>query len=301
MNKPRVLVLMATYNGEKYLREQIDSILTQTDVDVFVKVSDDRSTDNTSKILQEYKEKYSNFDYVINQNNKGFTYNFLDLYFSIKNEKFDYCAFSDQDDFWLPEKLIKAIELIQQYPNEKGTFYCSNLTLVDENLKPFDVQEKKDVNRKQKYRFLASNIATGCTTVVDHKFYEQSIKYYPKDINLHDYWLFLIALFTAEYVYDFKSYIHYRQHTNNQIGSSKKLLTKANMQKLHKKSKKTYLFKEFLKGYESEIYPQDLKYVKAAANCYDKFGNRFKVFFSHKIRRRKHNFIFKLLVLLGKY
>jgi len=302
MRKPKVLVLMATYNGEKYLPEQIDSILAQKDVDIFIKVSDDRSTDNTQKILQCYKEKFSNFDYQINEKNKGFAYNFLDLYFSANDFDFDYCAFADQDDFWLENKMIEAIKLIDKNDSEKGCFYCSNLKLADENLKEYGMQEDKSVLRGKKYSFLVANIATGCTTVINRKFYNQSLKYRPEHIALHDYWLFLVAVFTANYVYDFNGYILYRQHSNNQIGSNKKFFTKFKWQHfMHPKYSTTTLLKELIKGYESELDPVDLKYIKTAAFYRDGFGKKMKLLFSHKIRRRKYNFLFKIKVLLNKF
>lgn len=302
MNKPKVLVLLATYNGEKYLREQIDSILAQKDVDIFIKVSDDRSTDSTQKILQEYKEKLPNFDYQINEKNKGFAYNFLDLYFSVKDEEFDYCAFADQDDFWLENKLSKAIELIDKNQSKNGCFYCSNLKLANEKLEEYGIQESKKALKANKYSFIAANIATGCTVVIDNKFYKQSVKYYPKNIHLHDYYLFLIALFTANYVYDFNSYILYRQHTNNQIGSNKKFFTKFKWNNfMHPKHSTTTLLKELLAGYEKDISEEDLKIIKMAAFYKDSHKNKRKLLFTHKIKKWKQNYLFKLKVLLNKY
>lgn len=302
MNKPRVLVLMATYNGEKYLREQIDSILAQKDVDIFIKVADDRSTDGTAKILQEYKEKYSNFEYAINQNNKGFTYNFLDLYFSVKDEKFDYCAFSDQDDFWLENKVIEAIKMIDANPHQNGTLYCSNLTLVDTNLKPFGMQEKKKILKAKKNSFLISNVATGCTIVINRSFYDHSTKYYPENIHLHDYWLFLIALYSAKSVYDFNSYIYYRQHQSNQIGSNKSVFTKSKFKELfHPTHSKDELPKQLLKGFEKDIPEEDLKYVKMVAYYKDSFKNKNRLLFSNKIRARRLDFVYRFRVLFKKF
>ena len=93
-DKPRVLILLSTYNGEKYLRELLDSLFNQRDVDVTVFASDDISTDSTPQILEEYKQKF-NLDYRINKENKNFTYNFLDLIYDNKDSDFDYFALSD--------------------------------------------------------------------------------------------------------------------------------------------------------------------------------------------------------------
>lgn len=303
MNKPKVLVLLATYNGEKYLREQIDSILNQKDVDVFIKVADDKSKDGTQKILEEYKNKYSNFDYYINEQNKGFTYNFLDLYFSAKTQDFDYCAFADQDDFWMEEKLIKAIELIDKNDSKNGCVYCSNLKLVDSELKPLGKnQENEKILKASRYSFLVSNIATGCTMVMNKKFYDHSIKFYPKNIHLHDYYLFLVAVFTANYVYDINPYICYRQHGNNQIGSNKNLFTKEKFKAFIKpKFYTSDLSKVMLEGFEKDIYEADLDKVKMIAEYKDSFKKKNRLLFTNKIKARRFNLIFKLRVLFKKF
>jgi rhamnosyltransferase len=299
---PRILVLGTTYNGEKYLNVQIDSILNQKDVEVYVLFADDKSTDNTGKILAEYKEKYENFDYYINDKNKGFTYNFIDLLFLDKKMEFDYYAFADQDDYWENEKLINAISKIKDNKNEKGCLYCSNLKLVDENLNQFGIQEKKDILKTTKYNYLVSNICTGCTVVFNSKFYQQVTKYYPKNIYLHDYWIFLISVFTADYYYDFSSYIKYRQHSGNQIGSNKKFLTKGKIKNfLNPKHKTSELIKEFYLLYKDELSEEDKKYIKICFEYNNSILSRLKLLFSPKIRRRKHNLLFKIKVLLGKY
>lgn len=298
----KVFILLATYNGEKYLREQIDSLLNQKDIDVFIRVADDRSTDGTAIILEEYKKNHKNFDYYINEKNKGFTYNFLDLYFSIKDEKFDYCAFADQDDVWLDDKVITAISKIEEKKSEKGCVYCSNLKLVDENLQEIGLQETVDFTNLQKYSYIASNIATGCTMVVDKKFYDKSVEYYPEGIHLHDYWLFLLGIFTCDYVYDFGAHILYRQHGNNQIGSNKKLFSKSKWNAFfHPKYSTTTLLKELIKGYEKDISKEDLEQIKIAAYYKDSKKNKRALKKSNLIVPRKHKFFFRLKVSLGKW
>ena len=128
--KPKVLVLLATCNGEKYLRQQLDSIYAQEDVEVSIFATDDGSTDSTIAILEEYKKNHS---LTIHHHGEPheFTYNFIDAIFANKNTSFDYYAFSDQDDVWMKEKLSSAIEMLKK--NSKNV-YSSNLTIVNENL-----------------------------------------------------------------------------------------------------------------------------------------------------------------------
>ena len=295
------LVLMSTYNGSKYLKEQLDSILNQKDVDVTIKICDDNSSDDTIEILKEYANKYNNISYKINSKNKGFTYNFIDNLFDEESKGYSYYAFSDQDDIWKENKLITAINKIKEKNTTLGTLYCSNLTLVDENLNIIGYQEKKDISKKY-YSGLASNIATGCSMVFDKYLYEKIIKKYPENIYLHDYYIFLIARYTGEVYYDTNSYILYRQHTLNMIGSNKKLISSNRFKNyINPKQKTSDLVKIFYLNYKDEIKSKDEKYVKIASLYKDKFKYKIKLLFSYKIRKRRLNFMYKLQIILNKY
>ena len=95
---------MSTYNGEKYLSQQIDSILNQKEIDVHLFIRDDGSYDNTWKLLEEYKQKYEKIN-IISAKNVGVGNSFMNLLYSVPNI-YDYYAFSDQDDIWEPNKII---------------------------------------------------------------------------------------------------------------------------------------------------------------------------------------------------
>ncbi len=291
---------MSTYNGETYLKEQLDSLLNQVNVKVDIKISDDLSSDNTINILKEYSFEYQNITFSVNKLNKGFTYNFIDLLFDC-DEHYDYYAFCDQDDVWLENKLDQAIKLIEKENSQKGILYCSNLTLVDENLNFIGYQEKKNIN-KIRYAGLISNIATGCTCVFDNNLFKEIRKHYPTDIYLHDYWIYLIGQYVGKTIYDENSYIMYRQHIKNQIGSNKKLFSKKRIKETfnsnHPKSKLIHTFYEL---YQDDIHKEDLKYVELVACYKDSLLKRLKVVNSLKIRARKHNLLHKLQFLLGKF
>ena len=102
--KEKIDVLLATYNGEKYLKEQIDSILNQTYQNIHLIISDDCSKDETQKILKEYKEKDDRITVYIQEQNLGYIKNFE---FLLEKVESDYYMLSDQDDVWLPEKIEK--------------------------------------------------------------------------------------------------------------------------------------------------------------------------------------------------
>lgn len=113
MEKKTVSVVMCTYNGEKYLREQMDSILAQTYPIHEIIVCDDCSTDGTMNILQEYATKFPFIKVHRNTRNKGCNQNFHDIFYQV-SKKVDYIAISDQDDIWFPEKIGKLVQLIKR-------------------------------------------------------------------------------------------------------------------------------------------------------------------------------------------
>lgn len=289
----RCLVLLCTYNGEKYLRKQLDSILRQEGVEVTVKAADDRSTDGTAEILKEYAEKYPSFTYSVNEKNKGFCYNFLDLIFSVKDTDYDYYALSDQDDVWLPEKLKRAAEQIElKGETPKGTLYCSNLIVTDENLNRIRMMEERNNPKDNRYTAAFSNIATGCTIVFDKKFLSLCTKHYPSDLQLHDYWLYLLATYVADFIYDREGYICYRQHAESLIGCGDK-----------PKSKVYWgwpCVKQIIALYGDEICKKDMKTLLLARDYHKKFSCRLKIIFSTKYYRSRFGFRFRLEILRGK-
>lgn len=287
---------MATFNGEKYLKEQIDSILNQKDVSIDLIISDDCSTDGTIDIIKEYVRKHKNIKYRINNLNKGFTYNFIDLIFEVKTN-YDYYALSDQDDVWLENKLINAIKKIEEAKKTK-VLYCSNLELVDSNLKHLGYQENKDIH-KNKYCTLISNIATGCTCVFNKEMLNQIRKKYPNNIYLHDYWICLIAEFTGFLIYDTNSYILYRQH-NNLIGSNKKISFKKIKTYLNPIHKTSDLIKEFYRDFKEDINPEDIDKVFLVAQYDQSIAKTVKLVFS-KINSRSKKFFHKIQFLFRKF
>ena len=134
---PYVAVLMSTWNGEKYLQAQIDSILKQEGVQVKLIVRDDGSSDATAAILEEYQQA-GKLSWHAGKN-LGYTASFMEL---CKNApSADYYAFSDQDDIWLPEKLIHGIDRLREWCDVPA-MAVSEWCMVDEELRPIDNAEQ---------------------------------------------------------------------------------------------------------------------------------------------------------------
>lgn len=212
MRNYNVAILMSTYNGEKYIKDQIDSLLRQKKVDINIYIRDDGSTDNTFNILEKYKKDFR--IHILYGNNIGPTESFWALLTS--NINADYFAFSDQDDVWLENKLFEACNKLENY--EKEAMYFSNLYVVDETLEHqsiLDMTPNLNIGSA-----LVSNRAYGCTIVINKKLCDVIKRTKSTMIPQHDTRIYHIALaIGAEIYFDKESYILYRQHGNNVVGA----------------------------------------------------------------------------------
>ncbi|MDO4286703.1 MAG: glycosyltransferase family 2 protein [Eubacteriales bacterium] len=212
----QIAVLMSTYNGSNFIREQIDSIINQENVEVSLYIRDDGSTDGTIHILEEYQKQFE-FVHYIRGKNLGPALSFLELIqMDIEAE---YYALSDQDDIWLPDKLASAIEKLKYY-NEPAMYY-SALQLIDQNgtlLKDGQIIPDEINQHNVLYGFFV----TGCTVVYNCMLADVLRKYKPKEFYMHDAWIACVAVFTGKTVLDKTAHIMYRQHANNVVGMKKK-------------------------------------------------------------------------------
>ena len=219
----KVDILLATYNGEKYVREQSDSILNQTYKGFRLLISDDCSTDETRDILNEYKSKDDRIKVFLQEENLGVVKNFEFLLGKVEAE---YYMFSDQDDIWKAEKIEKSLKKIE----EGFDLVYSDLEVVDDNLNvTYESYWKlKGIYKKiKKYNNFESlylnNFITGCT-VISKKELMDSFMPLPNTSKfvLHDYWISLIVSQNGKIAYVEEPLIKYRQHKNNKVGSKKK-------------------------------------------------------------------------------
>lgn len=264
-----VQVVMSTYNGEKYLEEQINSILNQKDVNVSILVRDDGSSDKTLNILEKYKKK-GQLEYYKGKN-IGYGKSFLELL--VRMNKADYYSFADQDDVWNKEKLIKAICKIESY-NDEVKLYCSSLTYVDDKLKFIKEKDYSNLKISMGSALSRTRIA-GCTMVFNNALLEKFLySYQIKDvINNHDYLLYLLCLGCGgKIIFDNNSYIKYRRHGNNETssGNGLKIRVKKELSRFNsKKNSKSILCKNIMNYYE-DILENDSKLLIQAVIDYKK-------------------------------
>jgi glycosyltransferase involved in cell wall biosynthesis len=211
----RVLVLMSTWNGERYLCEQINSILTQKfDGKIDLLIRDDGSNDSTRDLLKSFESARVRLIYGSNIGAKASFFELLEL---AKKHKADYYALADQDDVWLPDKISRAVNLLSSMT--MPALYSSSLNVVDDRLN--FLYKHYHVCQKSFTGLLFNNIVTGCTCVINRPLLD--ILRSPicsKRVLMHDWWLASTAAAYGVILYDEYSGIKYRQHSCNHIGIS---------------------------------------------------------------------------------
>lgn len=228
MDNKKVAILMATYNGEKYLKEQIESILNQTYKEFVLYIRDDDSTDATNQVISEYTEKYPEkiVQVIDNKIARGACNNFMYLLKYVHNlNKYDLFMFSDQDDFWLEDKVELTINEYNKVENkEQPILVHTDLNVVDSQLNIMDESFLKysnlNGNSNGFNNYLVQNNVTGCTTFINKRLVDL-VKFDIENIRMHDWYFALLASAFGQVIFVNKSTIKYRQHGGNVLGAKK--------------------------------------------------------------------------------
>jgi glycosyltransferase involved in cell wall biosynthesis len=221
-----ITILMATYNGERYVSEQLDSLMLQTEQNFVVRIQDDCSTDETYSILCDYAAKYPEKIYVqMSQENSGSAkWNFLNMMVAYSD---DYIMLCDQDDVWLPSKITVTLKTMQAMEQEHGSqtpiLVHTDLRVVDDQLHVIGESLNQMLDLRMEYGVLSSqsvqNTVTGCTAMYN-KALAKLIRI-PQFCIVHDWWLGLIAICFGEKAYLPEKTLLYRQHGANSVGAKK--------------------------------------------------------------------------------
>lgn len=307
----RIAVLLSTYNGENYIKEQLDSILSQklTNIEMQVFIRDDGSKDKTNSLLHEYCIKNNNV-HLIEGDNIGYVGSFLSLARVLKDsaDKYEYYAFSDQDDFWDNDKLQIAIDMIKGNDKCKPILYTAVSRIVDEHLE--FVRNSKYPKRKVDFYNTAIQTCTaGHTYVFNRELLNKmssSLDY--NKIYGHDSYFTNLAAIYGKIIIDPKPHASYRQHNNNQLGTSSNnflLWAKSRLQRIKKGDSKKYA-KQIYHIYS--IHGKDLS-IKEVSEM-KQFFNMQKFLFTRIIYASKsrlyrqgklENLAFKILYIWGGY
>lgn len=229
---PKIAILMCTYNGAAHLAEQIDSIDVQGLNNIDIWVSDDGSSDNTIEILKKYQDHWDKGRFEILQGpKKGFCENFLSL---VCNPciNADAYAFSDQDDIWEPDKLMRALGFLKKHTAEPA-LYCSRTTLIAECGKSLNRMSPLFSRPPSFANALVQNIAGGNTMVLNKKAYSLLYAAGKQKVVSHDWWTYLLVTGAGGCVfYDKVPSVKYRQHEHNEIGANTGVFSKVKRLKM---------------------------------------------------------------------
>lgn len=207
----KVAILLSTYNGEKYLREQIDSILNQTYQNFELVVRDDGSKDSTVEIVKEYMEKSDKEITLLVGKNLGFIKSFFEL---LKHSDADYFSFADQDDIWLPNKIELAVNSLDKLDDTKPNVAFSNVDYYDTEMNFMgkgDSQNKKPSFLNSLYEC----INQGMTMVINKTARDYIIKNIPEKCFFHDWWTYMICTAFGNVVQDDVVTVKYRRAKTN--------------------------------------------------------------------------------------
>lgn len=211
----RPIVLMSTFNGERHVAQQIESILTQLPECGRLLIRDDGSSDGTVEIARAASDRRVN---TFCGMNVGFAESFLQL-LRIAPDDGDLYLLSDQDDVWLPGKLDRAWQRLGPL-QQKAALYCARATLTDPSLRPIGLTPLHRPAQELRHALL-QNIATGCTIAMTRPLKDLAIRARPfAQIGFHDWWLYVVATAFGTVTFDERSTTLYRQHGTNVIGMS---------------------------------------------------------------------------------
>ena len=266
----KIAVLMSTFNGEKFIKEQIDSILNQKDVDFDLIIRDDGSSDNTCDIIREYKKKDTRVKFVESKP-LGVGKSFMKLLAITKG--YDYYSFADQDDVWHDDKLISAINMIKKQGVQERVLYCCNQNNVDENLNFISVRFPSNYKSPNKIAYIFNNFYAGCTMVINRKSHEVLVsnKRMPQlsffEYRIHDAWISCVASYCGKIIYDDAPHMNFRRSGSNfsdeyVIGNKKNIISlylgkfKRLKKSRLKKGGIAYTARELRKGYNDYLSEQ---------------------------------------------
>ena len=285
MNENTVAILMSTYNGAKYLKDQLQSIINQSYSNWHLYIRDDGSSDETVEIIKSYAKKDSRISII--HDTLGNIGSVRSFFYLLEQVDSNFYMFSDQDDYWKQDKIQKSILLLKQH-NHKRKPICvyTNLQIVDDNLEGNKLLLTKTWQDFPKLFF--TNNLYGCTMLFNN-FLKEKIKFDRlnyDNIYVHDWWLALVCAIFGEIYYLDEPTILYRQHYGNQIGATSKNINVL-IKRLFSKSKdekslqSTILFAEELeKLYGAELKSSNIQgYVKNYATISNKssFFNNLKI------------------------
>ncbi|MGB0660449.1 MAG: glycosyltransferase family 2 protein [Mangrovicoccus sp.] len=216
-----VRILLATYNGARYLPQQLQSFAQQTHRDWQIFASDDGSTDQTMDILRQFRGPQEQVVTLQQGPRQGFAANFLSL-LCADNLTTGWCALSDQDDVWLPHRLENGLALLRDIPDDRPALACARTQLVSPDLTPIRLSHSFD--RFSFGNALVQNVVAGNTILLNPAAHALIRKAGQQPVPYHDWWIYQLICGAAGVIrYDPIPALLYRQHLENIQGENRSL------------------------------------------------------------------------------
>lgn len=289
---------MSTYNGEKYLEEQIESIIAQKGVKISLLIRDDGSTDGTISILKKYRDRGLLSFYC--GDNIGPAKSYIDLLFNAG--KYKYYAFADQDDFWLNDKIYRAISMLNSVKSCPA-FYNSRAIVVDKNLNRVGIEYGTLKVYDLQTQICRSSVI-GCTMVINNKLRQIIKTYRPEKLCMHDQWIAILCkAFDGIEIKDNESRILYRQHSNNVMGASNSIIKSYRLSSLKSDNGRRFaqVF-ELFKIYKQDIPLNNCKLLSEIIQYKSNILYWGKcVLRKYNTERYLYNFLIRLSFFRGKF
>lgn len=291
-NRPRVLVLMTTYNGQAFVHDQLKSIFNQRGVDVTLRVCDDCSTDNTFRILETWAAKHDNMQVIRNSENKGVVRNVMDLVYSAPADEYDFFAIADQDDVWHPNKLLEASRRIFSNTSRPELYYA-DVRNIDERGRTigFEYRPYKVCAEHPASLLLVQNWCLGCTLLMNGALVKLLRQHPVYDFGrMYDAWIHAVALFCGGFVYPDLDhhYVNRRITGHNTVGimneeRSTGCLVKKGTHWLflgepEVSKKHTEFAAALLREYKDDMLPETARLVEDVALRQVSFKSRWRLF-----------------------
>lgn len=300
----KVNVLLSAYNGELYLKQQIDSILNQTYRNIELYIRDDGSTDGTEVILSEYADCPN--VHVIKGQNVGFIRSFLELVKICENA--DFYAYSDQDDIWLPEKIQMAVEVLEKEQTDvnQPILYFTNYDFYDENMR-FQEHGVAPKVTPSFHNAIVDCITLGFNSVFNHAARQTICEHMPEHSCGHDWWTYMVCAGQGKVVFDERVTVRYRRHSQN-VSAGGMSFFKFQIWRFKKFFINDYFanirlqMREYNKFYGDDLSKEDRELLLLFCEDNYKISNVFrKVFYTKRYRGSLLDEIFvRFIMLIGK-
>ncbi|AUW96207.1 glycosyltransferase family 2 protein [Streptococcus pluranimalium] len=301
----KVNIVMSTYNGEKYLADQIKSIQSQTFEDWQLLIRDDGSSDNTPSIIRDMAKKDDRIHFINDGQNENYGV-IKSFYHLVKYDSADYYFFSDQDDVWLPEKIEVTLKRAQSETSAKPLLVYTDLKVVNEDLAVLQesmIKSQSHHANTELVQELTENTVTGGTMMINKALADKWQVY--DNLLMHDWYLALLAASLGKLIYIDQATQLYRQHEANVLGARTWSKRAKNWLKPNTLISKYWWLIKSSQNQAEKLLAQEMsesstQMVKAYVYLMDNnWLDRWRLLREYKFKKNRwfHTFVFTILII----